>query len=602
MRTIVDQAFRATILLGLITAAPALASEPAPTPQDGRLAASRELAAALQGELGSRLQAALAEGGPVGAINVCRTAAPGIATRLSERSGAQVGRTALRIRNPANAPDPGERAVLEGFAQRFAAGEGGPMEDYQSLPDGRTRYMRAIVTQPMCLACHGSTLAAPVRQALAEHYPADEATGFSAGDLRGAFVVEWPAAGTGAALPTSELGDLLRATLEHPDITARRADASAARSELAAATARYFGSGSVGAEAQRFEGERFVGPMTPAAFTDPPFARDVTRYGAMYAVPLDLFGVIASSRAAARSAARAAGLAERGAQLAQLHETTGAYARLQALQRRAKALGAQRERVTTTIARVRREVDTGQLATVDLRLAESELARVESDELRLKAATDEALAALQAASGIERLPAAQPVVAPAWPDGQLEGALPAAIADAHAAVAQANAEEAHRTLWPSFAAVADYARFDGGDANIEAWGAGLRFSIPLDAVARRRASAADARARAAQSGRDAARRSVDRQWAALHASYLAAQGDLGAVSREITYREEVVRTQMELARVGLASLEDLLRQQRDLLDAEARRADAQALALVTWSAAQVLLGSEPAAYIAALDR
>ena len=122
MRTIVDQAFRATILLGLITAAPALASEPAPTPQDGRLAASRELAAALQGELGSRLQAALAEGGPVGAINVCRTAAPGIATRLSERSGAQVGRTALRIRNPANAPDPGERAVLEGFAQRFAAG------------------------------------------------------------------------------------------------------------------------------------------------------------------------------------------------------------------------------------------------------------------------------------------------------------------------------------------------------------------------------------------------------------------------------------------------------------------------------------------------
>ncbi|MCW5571368.1 MAG: TolC family protein, partial [Steroidobacteraceae bacterium] len=170
-----------------------------------------------------------------------------------------------------------------------------------------------------------------------------------------------------------------------------------------------------------------------------------------------------------------------------------------------------------------------------------------------------------------------------------------------AAVAQANAEEAHRTLWPSFAAVADYARFDGGDANIEAWGAGLRFSIPLDAVARRRASAADARARAAQSGRDAARRSVDRQWAALHASYLAAQGDLGAVSREITYREEVVRTQMELARVGLASLEDLLRQQRDLLDAEARRADAQALALVTWSAAQVLLGSEPAAYIAALD-
>ena len=109
MRTIVDQAIRTAIFLGLFVAVPGLASEPIPASQDGRLEASRELAAALQGELGSRLQAALAEGGPVGAINVCRTTAPGIATRLSERSGAQVGRTALRIRNPANAPDPGER-------------------------------------------------------------------------------------------------------------------------------------------------------------------------------------------------------------------------------------------------------------------------------------------------------------------------------------------------------------------------------------------------------------------------------------------------------------------------------------------------------------
>lgn len=602
MRTVVDHGIRAAILLGLFAAGPALASEPALELQDGRLKASRELAGALQSELGSRLQAAMAEDGPAQAIDVCRTAAPGIATRLSERAGARVGRTALRVRNPANAPDVQERAVLEAFSRRFSAGESGPIEDYQSLPDGRMRYMRAIVTQPMCLACHGSTLAEPVRKALAERYPADEAAGYSAGNLRGAFVVEWPAAEAGATLPRSELGDLLRATLEHPDIAARRADATAARSELAAATARYFGAGSVGAEAQRFEGERFVGPMTPAAFTDPPFARDVTRYGAMYAVPLDLFGVIAASRAAARGAVQAARLAERGAQLAQLHETTGAYARLQALQRRSSALSTQRERVTTTIARVRREVDSGQLATVDLRLAESELARVESDELRLKAATDEALAALHAASGVERLPAAQPAVAPEWPDGKIEDTLPAVLADARAAVAKANAEEARRTLWPSFSAVADYAQFDGGDKSIEAWGAGLRFSIPLDSVARRRASAADARARAVEFERDAARRLVARQWASLRASYLAAQGDIEAVSKEIAYREEVVRTQMELARVGLASLEDLLRQQRDLLDAEARRADAQALALVTWSAAQVLLGSEPAAYIAALDR
>jgi len=63
----------------------------------------------------------------------------------------------------------------------------------------------------------------------------------------------------------------------------------------------------------------------------------------------------------------------------------------------------------------------------------------------------------------------------------------------------------------------------------------------------------------------------------------------------------VVRAQAELQRVGLASLENFLRQQRDLLEAEARLTQARAGAVISWSAAQVLLGSEPENYIASLD-
>ena len=63
----------------------------------------------------------------------------------------------------------------------------------------------------------------------------------------------------------------------------------------------------------------------------------------------------------------------------------------------------------------------------------------------------------------------------------------------------------------------------------------------------------------------------------------------------------MVRVQAELQRVGLASLEDFLRQQRDLLEAEARLIQARAGAVISWSAAQVLLGSEPEDYIASLD-
>jgi hypothetical protein len=43
----------------------------------------------------------------------------------------------------------------------------------------------------MCLACHGQTLAPGVAEVLAREYPRDAATGFSAGQLRGAFYVVW---------------------------------------------------------------------------------------------------------------------------------------------------------------------------------------------------------------------------------------------------------------------------------------------------------------------------------------------------------------------------------------------------------------------------
>ncbi len=49
--------------------------------------------------------------------------------------------------------------------------------------------MKAIPTGPLCLACHGETLAAPVAEKIGELYPADKATGFREGDIRGAFVV-----------------------------------------------------------------------------------------------------------------------------------------------------------------------------------------------------------------------------------------------------------------------------------------------------------------------------------------------------------------------------------------------------------------------------
>jgi hypothetical protein len=159
-----------------------------------RAAEGRAIAAEFGAELRDRLQSAMAEGGPLGAIRVCSEDAPRIAREASRRSGALVGRTALRLRNPVNLPDVHERSVLASFEAELAESAGGPPpERLDVLEDGRVRFMSAIVTQPPCLVCHGETLAAPVAAEIDALYPDDAARGHRPGDLRGAFTITWPA-------------------------------------------------------------------------------------------------------------------------------------------------------------------------------------------------------------------------------------------------------------------------------------------------------------------------------------------------------------------------------------------------------------------------
>jgi hypothetical protein len=157
---------------------------------------SRQLALQLGSELKAELGGAMAAGGPVAAVNVCHTRAPEIAARLSAQSGATVGRTALRVRNPSNAPDELQRTLLEQFARELASGTfKPPLEAAFEINRGgqvERHYLRAIPTEALCLNCHGATLAPELAAAIARDYPGDQATGFALGELRGAFSVTWP--------------------------------------------------------------------------------------------------------------------------------------------------------------------------------------------------------------------------------------------------------------------------------------------------------------------------------------------------------------------------------------------------------------------------
>lgn len=154
---------------------------------------ARSGAAALGSQLQKALQTAMAEGGPVAGIEVCRMQAPEIAETVSSPR-MQVGRTALRVRNPDNAPDSLEERILEDFERRLAEGESpGRIETFVIRQQGERRYghwMKAIPTQGLCTACHGSDLSPELDEAIDAAYPQDQARGFSVGDLRGAFSVK----------------------------------------------------------------------------------------------------------------------------------------------------------------------------------------------------------------------------------------------------------------------------------------------------------------------------------------------------------------------------------------------------------------------------
>lgn len=181
---------RSVMLLALAVLLPL---HPAVAETPDRAAEGRAIAQAFGAELKSALQAAVAAGGPLAGISVCNEQAPRIAAAAAQRSGAEVGRTSLKLRNPGNAPDAHEREVLEIFAAALAQGAQPPLERLDTLPDGRTRYMSAIVVQPQCLACHGPELAPPLAEAIDARYPDDQARGYEPGDLRGAFTITWPA-------------------------------------------------------------------------------------------------------------------------------------------------------------------------------------------------------------------------------------------------------------------------------------------------------------------------------------------------------------------------------------------------------------------------
>lgn len=181
----------ALIVLGLCSAGLAGADE-----VQKRTEASRPVVQAFGGALKDALGKAMQEGGPAKAIEACNQVAPHIARDQSAKHGWEIGRTSLKTRNDANAPDAWERKVLESFEARKAQGENAEKIEHAEVvtENGKQyfRYMKAIPTGEVCLKCHGTEIDPALKAKLDSLYPNDQARGFKLGDIRGAFTVKQP--------------------------------------------------------------------------------------------------------------------------------------------------------------------------------------------------------------------------------------------------------------------------------------------------------------------------------------------------------------------------------------------------------------------------
>ena len=145
-----------------------------------------ELLAPFKADLKAALEKGVMAGIPA-AISVCKEDAPDLAALYSV-DGVVMGRSSHRLRNPSNTAPSWVDAAVEGYLDSGSD----PQPVHTSLEDGRRGYVEPIMTQPVCLACHGETLAPEVASKIAAEYPDDQATGFDIGDLRGVFWVEYP--------------------------------------------------------------------------------------------------------------------------------------------------------------------------------------------------------------------------------------------------------------------------------------------------------------------------------------------------------------------------------------------------------------------------
>jgi hypothetical protein len=138
--------------------------------------------------LRNSLLGAIASQGMEEAITFCNEKAYPITDIYAD--SVVIRRTSLRYRNPTNKPDSLELAMLNAMNAEMNFSNTAESRVIRQQSTGEIHFFKPILTQAMCLNCHG-TLGVQVKDKtlarIQQLYPEDRAMNFKEGDLRGAW-------------------------------------------------------------------------------------------------------------------------------------------------------------------------------------------------------------------------------------------------------------------------------------------------------------------------------------------------------------------------------------------------------------------------------
>lgn len=152
----------------------------------------QKYASASKAALGRKLMAAIAKNGPDGAVEFCNINALPLTDSLSIAYGAKIKRVTDKPRNPLNKANEKELSFIADFKEKLTSGY--PLEPILDTTDGQLNFYYPILTNAMCLQCHGKPevqITASTLSVLDKLYPEDMAREYQENEIRGIWAIRF---------------------------------------------------------------------------------------------------------------------------------------------------------------------------------------------------------------------------------------------------------------------------------------------------------------------------------------------------------------------------------------------------------------------------